>query len=233
LLAVVRAMKSSTRLIKSETKSGSNNPWLPEEFSRNTIQDDPENNRTGDKADQPTRADILIQKAHTQVDAISREAYEQGLHAAEEEMQSAFAAMQSILEEIEAWRIDLLKSSEAEVIGLVLTISKSLFGQGFRLAEDDLAGLFNNVLEYAKPLGNLRLHANPEDVEMLPQNWAQTQSTRQGANIQLIPDVNILAGGCTIESDNGMVDARIESKIDAAVEALVTALENRVGEIAP
>lgn len=232
-------MKSFTNLIKSQPNSAINDRWLPADLLSNDHQLTEMAERTlGTKLEMhaPVKpnpldkaistSEQILQDAIREAEEIRAAAWKEGLQTgmqeAEEKTTQLLDATQAILNETRSWKAQLLKQSETQVMSLVLAIAQKLFGTGFNLDEKDLSELFQRTINIAKPLGKLRVHANPQDIERLESDWDKKQSELTGTSFQFIADEKILPGGCQIHGEYGMVDALL----DAQIERILTALKD-------
>jgi flagellar biosynthesis/type III secretory pathway protein FliH len=65
----------------------------------------------------------------------------------------------------------------------------------------------------------LRVRVHPGDAAVLSPTWAQ-QAAPTGQRLELVPDENIRRGGCLVEGEAGMVDARVETQQQLVLSAL-------------
>jgi flagellar assembly protein FliH len=159
-----------------------------------------------------TQARKIIQDAEQQAATMKAEAHQIGRAQAQAELQTRIAALESLVVEVENWRQSVLDGSEREVIELVLALGRKLFGRGLRLPAEILHESFSEALVKARPLGDLRFHLNPVDLERLGDAWQGEQELRFGKRIELVPDAQVLPGGCLIEGQFGEVDGQADAK---------------------
>lgn len=237
-------MKSSPDVIKSGQAESAVQSWQPARFYGPALRRgdlDQELRGLGlppatvEEILEGTRAQAaeIIHQAQEQAAQIThlaqKDGYEKGLAAAEAEAASRLAAAASIIAETHAWREKLLAESEHAVLDLVKDIAQILFGSGLALEPEVLAGAFQRALLEAKTLGDLRLHLHPEDEALLSPLWARQQAATIGQRIELVPDQGIQRGGCLIEGQYGSVDARVETQLHLALEAVSGVLGSNSG----
>jgi flagellar assembly protein FliH len=95
-----------------------------------------------------------------------------------------------------------------------------LLGETFSLDPDLLRSIFHRAVAEARPLGSLRVHMHPDDAELLGAHWPTQVEHQMGQPLTLIADPAIRRGGCLIEGEHGTVDARLETQLDVAIDAL-------------
>ena len=165
-------------------------------------------------------AETIIQEAKNKEEEISQQAYQTGMHNAHQEAVGLLAAARDVLNAAQAWHEQVLQHSEEDVLNLTRIIAQNLFGSGTVIDEDTLRLVFLKAMDDAKSLGSLRLRANPQDVEMIGQDWIEQQAALQGFQVEVIPTDGIQRGGCFIEGDYGSLDARVETKLERVFDKI-------------
>lgn len=234
MLEPVVVMRSSTNVIKSDSRSTAAS-WDPSELENLAPIHDPMLDETAVHTNIKTRASSPVYAAREQAEdiladaqkkaqAILQEArdkgYQEGREAIEQELIDAAAAIRTLAEETRQWQAELVSSAEPQIVAMVISITKKLFGNGFQLEEKDLKPFLSQVLQRAKSLGELRCFLHPGDIAILNKEWEQEQQVFHGIGMTLVPDENIQRGGCTVEGLYGSVDALLETRLDALIETL-------------
>lgn len=163
------------------------------------------------------QAEQILQDAQQQAEAIRQEAHTQGIHQANAEMASLTQTAQEIITQASTYRADLLARSETEVVDLVREMAQTLFGEGVQLDPKTLEDTFARILVKARSLGDLRVFVNPQDALKLDPAWQEFQVSISGQRIQIVPSEGVQPGGCLIEGQQGTVDARTETRLQAVM----------------
>lgn len=171
----------------------------------------------------------LTQAAEAQVASTVQQARAEAQHAVEAETAHILLTAQGVLDEVQAWRENYLRQSERPVLDLILRLGQQIFGNGLTLDAALLHAAFERALAEAKPLGNLRIHVHPEDAALLDPHWPEQQAARLNQRLELIADASLRRGGCLVEGDYGAVDARVETQLRLAQEALEAVGPNAEG----
>jgi flagellar assembly protein FliH len=214
-------MKSSTNLIKSSQDMVLSDSWLPSELALSVLKG--KGSSQMNPAEEAALQDIQ-EKAHH----LAQQAYEEGLTAANVEIGERLATARAILEEIMSWRENAFLTCEADMVALVLAICKTLFGNGFEIEPELLQNLISRAIHVAKPLGDIRIHLNPSDIDQLDPAWTDEMTSLSNNDIEWIPDEAIRPGGCLVQGASGTIDARVETRVALIEKELLKALE--VGE---
>ncbi len=152
-------------------------------------------------------------QAADELEAMRQSGYQAGLMQAQEEMKSALQACAELIAEAQAWKQNLVASSENIVLEMIREMAVVLFGQGVALDDQALQINLNRIVEQASTLGELKIYLNPQDVARLDPAWKEYQSLVLGNKVQVIPAEGITRGGCYIQGQFGAVDARVETQL--------------------
>lgn len=161
----------------------------------------------------------IVRTAREEAAAVTAQAKLDGQQAADAEAAQLLLAAHGVLDEVQAWRADLLSRSETAVIDLVAAVARRIFGQGLTLPPEVLQAAFSRALAESKPLGALRMHVHPEDATALGPQWAAAEQASSGQGLELVADPSIRRGGCLLESDSGQVDARVDRQLQVVLDS--------------
>lgn len=164
----------------------------------------------------------LISRAREEADSIreaaAKEGYQDGLSAAESDIQSLrasldvfFSAKQEIYDEI-----------APDVLEISLDIAKKIIK---REVSENPEILLDNIKSILKGLSKeetkIMLKVNPSQVAMLKQEMPEAvQTAGLEAKVLIVPDENTMEGGCLITTSNGVIDATLETQLEIISEAL-------------
>lgn len=211
-------------------------PWLPTEFTsaRPEKQAPPwmpaiRYNTAANAAEIATQiindarrqADEIIHQAEIQAKSIQEQSYQDGWNTSLDEIKHQMDAATTMIQETINWRDDLMTQSEPMVLELIRNIAQKLFGEGFQLDSATLQGTFNNILENARSLGNLRIYVNPDDSLLLGPYWRELQESITTHKVEIIPSNSISRGGCYVNGQWGSADGRIGTQLKAILETLI------------
>lgn len=159
-------------------------------------------------------------QAADELEAMRQSGYQEGLAQARSEMQNALQACADLIAEAQAWKQNLIASSEGIVLEMIREMAVTLFGQGVALDDAALQLNLNRIVEQASTLGDLKIYLNPKDVACLDPEWKEYQALVLGNKVQVIPAEGILRGGCYIQGQYGAVDARVETQLRNLLDSL-------------
>ena len=127
---------------------------------------------------------------------------------------------------VEAYRAQeqLLKDSEQAVVKLAVRIAEKIIGQQLLLSPQTIVDIVREALKSLRSDKSVMIKINPEHLDTVRQSIARLQDlVGPDCHIRFVPDAGISPGGCTIESEFGVIDAQIETQLKCLEEALLRA----------
>ena len=151
-------------------------------------------------------------------DNAAREGYQEGLRAAQEEVQ----VIKESLAEFFQYKDKMLAEVSKDVMDIALEIAQKIIKKESDTDKSILLNLivdiFNNNISKEN---KITLKVGSDDIEFLKQNAQEIVNlTQTDAKINIIHDPNILGGGVIVETTNGIVDASFKTQFELLKEAL-------------
>jgi len=166
------------------------------------------------------KAKEMLLEAKKEVDQIRQKAYDEGRSQAVSELKKATDDAQIIIDQMTAWQKETTQSNEPLIIEMVNKIARLVFGEGLTLDREVLQKNLGRVMKMAESLGDVRIYLNQQDTQILDPEWKKFQESLTGKKVLIIPSDTIRPGGCFIQGEMGVVDAKVETQLDAVFEAL-------------
>jgi flagellar biosynthesis/type III secretory pathway protein FliH len=118
-------------------------------------------------------------------------------------------------------RHSLLKHWEENAMQIAAAIAYQTIMRDPAIKREVPLDLLREALELAMNCAALKIRMNPTDVEELrePIN-AILEETGNLATAELVADPKIAAGGCVVETPDGIVDERLESRLSRIIVEL-------------
>lgn len=139
--------------------------------------------------------------------------YEEGLTQWNEALLDAFHAQEQ-----------LLKDSEQAVVKLAVKVAEKIIGQQLLLSPESIVDIVREGLRSLRSDKSVLIKINPIHVDTLRHSIARVQDLLgPDSHIRFVPDARVSPGGCTIESELGIIDAQIETQLRCLEEALLRA----------
>lgn len=164
--------------------------------------------------------------------AVERDAFETGLAAGREagliairvEQQHELDALRdrverldAILEVLSEPLKDMETSIQEQLVTLAGAIAQQVVRRELRYQPDQIIAVIREtVVLLPGNARDVRIHLHPEDAALVRERLVEPGSRRAWT---LVEDPVIARGGCRVTSGNSSIDARIESRIGAAISA--------------
>jgi flagellar assembly protein FliH len=163
-------------------------------------------------------ADNILLQVQSEIDEQKREGYQQGLEKAYGEIEDTLKATRTMVEEVLAWKTNLISQGEHILMEMLKEISQKVFGEGVELDTNALQVNLNRIMETAHGLGDLNIFLNPRDAKNLDPSWSEYQMLITGNKVKIIPSGKITRGGCFVKGEMGIVDGRVETQLNAILK---------------
>lgn len=164
----------------------------------------------------------LVSRAREEADSIResalKEGYQAGLQQAENDMQKFRESLTQFMNAPN----DVYGYIAPDILEISVDIAKKIIKKEI---EEDPQVLFNTIVDVLKTLSKdeskITLQVNPAEANALKQAVPEILDTAGlNAKVIVLPDEEVSEGGCLVTTDNGVVDATIETRIDLITEAL-------------
>jgi len=172
------------------------------------------------------QAEQILHDAHIQAERLADEAHRQRTFLIEAARQEGYAAglaeWNTIL--VEAWRSyeRLLAQGETELIQLAVRIAEKIVGEELKINADAIVCIVREAVRLARRARTLLIQVSPECEMRVRDNIDSFRSLLgNSAVITVIADPGVAPGGCLVESDVGIIDARLETQLNSLEQALL------------
>lgn len=156
-----------------------------------------------------------------------KEGFEQGLRDAQKESeadrQAALEQCQEILEEARRTKIKIMESSTADTVRIAMAVAKKIIATEVLTNPNIITNVIREAIGFLDQASNIHVYVNPNEIEKVLADVADNQLNEIGQKElknELVPDKRVAVGGCVVESDSGIVDARLETRIEKVEQAL-------------
>jgi flagellar assembly protein FliH len=151
-----------------------------------------------------------------------QQGYAEGLAAAQAELAKALEVVQAAARDARAVREQLVRSSEGDVIELVIEALSAIVG---RRAEDDRELVVETVRRALDRVGAqdvVRVRTHPDDADTV-RAWLHDEPAAATA-WEVRADGAVTLGGCVIDTGSGVVDARLDVQLAQVAAQLRSAV---------
>ncbi|MDR3160414.1 MAG: flagellar assembly protein FliH [Spirochaetaceae bacterium] len=238
---MIRAAKDEAEAILMDAREAARR-----EMERKAAEGQEEKRRAGEDAEEIIAA---AREKAAAMDADAQAAIEQERKAAEAqgveagrtagfeegwaEVDRLIQRTRTALERAQDKRMEILETTEQQLIDLVLLISRKVIKV---LSENQRNVVISNVVHALRKLkgrGTVIIRVNLVDVKLTTEHTQRfIQLLEGGSSIQVLEDSTVDPGGCIIETDFGEIDARISSQL-AELESKILELSPIKGKVKP
>ena len=167
-----------------------------------------------------------------ELEAIRQDAYNEGFAVGEKDgfhagqlkaKQEADVALQAKLARLELLMGQLLapiaeqdQQIEQALVKLVNHVCRQVIRRELLCNSSQLTQVLSEALKLL-PMGagNLRIHINPQDFELV-----KALRERHEESWRILEDQQLLAGGCRVETEHSQIDASVETRLELALKQL-------------
>ncbi len=147
---------------------------------------------------------------------------EEGMRLGREEIAPYVNMIEGIVKEWEERKEHFFEENELVVVRLAFEIAKKVVHQEINANPDLILYVVREALKKASGSQNLVIKLNPQDVAVLENGKEERLPELKKFNqVEIIPDEKIERGGCILDTDSGLVDARLEVQLKKIEEALL------------
>lgn len=162
--------------------------------------------------------------------AIERDAYERGFASGEragrefglKQVEASHQLVTRLIDELQGIKPALLKNAEKEILQIAVAVSRRILRQEISHNPERLLGSIRAVLQKMGRIETLVIHLHPQDLDRLRKEGNKVVELVGSVQwFRLEPDANLLQGECVVESNDQIVDLRIDSQLSVIQEELL------------
>lgn len=164
-----------------------------------------------------------LEQLNSQQNDMAKNGYQEGFDQGKSDALAENKELQSSLSEaakkLDGWRDEQIHGLQSVVTEVALSLWSKLVGEAYS-NPDFVKSLTQNALRQIGQTNVIKIFVNQKDYDQLT---AVAGDLLEGsASIELAVDKRIKFGGCLIETDTGMLDARLESQVQILKDNLVS-----------
>lgn len=158
------------------------------------------------------------EEANSIREAAAKEGYEEGINAAKQDIEKLKNSMEEFLNA----KQDVYDEIAPDILEISLDIAKKIIKKEMKESPEILLENIKEILNgLSKEETKIVLKVNPAQAAMLKQEMPEAVSMAGlEAKVLIVPDENTMEGGCMVTTDNGVIDATIETQLAIISEAL-------------
>ncbi len=189
-----------------------------------------------------TEADSIVKAARLEADDIKKKAHKEGYAVGEEkgiaagekagveearlEWQSLMQETEMLINELQTSRMALLKSSEEEMVRLVLAMTRRVIKAESSVKPEIVLRNIDAAINKISDVDKIVLRINMKDKSMAEAHKERLLKRLSGlTELRIIEDPSLAPGGVRIETGVSTIDATIESQADELEKSLLKILD--------
>lgn len=175
----------------------------------------------------------IIKQARDEAAKVKAAAMEEGKKAAiaaaentlrtriDQQLQTLLPTLQQAVQQVQQSRLAWQRHWEQHALRLAIGIAEKVIRQQIAAQPEITLELIREGLELAHGNERITVRLNPADHAALGDRVLKvSQPLAQLGKVQIVPDPQISAGGCRIDTEFGNVDQRIETQLDRIAQEL-------------
>lgn len=149
---------------------------------------------------------------------------EAGMADAEAERAQLRAAIEAVVAQVEAERKRLWAEAETQIIGFALEMAQKVVKEDAQINREIAVSVIRNALRRVVDRESIRIRVNAQDLENIRAGRDDLLLFIDGIrHLEIVEDRRVGPGGCVVETNEGTIDARIETQfreIEKAMQAV-------------
>jgi len=183
----------------------------------------------------PGDANSPVDTIEEQADEIRQQAYAKGFvdgekagaEAEKAKLKEVLETLYTAISELDSTKSDLYYDAEKQVVELGLMIARKIVCREVSIDKDTIFRVLKEALKKVSNQKKIIIKIHPADLQAIKDAELDVSSLiKTKGDVILEPDDAIGRGECFIETTFGVIDARIESQLQAMEESLRLALQD-------
>ncbi|GEM_PF-5577266 len=134
--------------------------------------------------------------------------------------------VQAMLSGFARQRREMLVELQPQVARIAVEVARRVVRRELRTDPGMISRTVQSALEQVAAASQSRVRVHPLDAQVLQAAIRELlPASDEAASVEIIPDGSVERGGCVIEGDRGIVDARLETQFEEMQARLLDGLE--------
>jgi flagellar assembly protein FliH len=136
--------------------------------------------------------------------------YTEGLAKGRMAAQAEVARLRDVLAHLQQPVAELDRETESALVALMLELARRLVQQELAADPSKLVAIVRDAVGHlSQPVRGLRVRLHPDDAHVVS---AHLPPQEPGEEWRVIADPSLMPGDCVVETENGRVDARLDTR---------------------
>ncbi|MGE5381113.1 MAG: FliH/SctL family protein [Methylocystaceae bacterium] len=180
-------------------------------------------------------AQVIMADAQEEAERIKASALDQGhreglqiaFRETDEQRKKARLESEQLIAAGAKQKSELIQSAEPEIVNLALAVAAKVMAREIKIDPTIILDIVREALKLAGEANNVRVMVNPDDADTVKYFVPQLIEPDQNlGDITIEGDRRIDQGGCLVETERGIVDARIQTRRFNVEGAVMEGLNN-------
>lgn len=147
--------------------------------------------------------------------------YEEGSQKERKKVVEIMAILEKIVKDLQVKKEAMLNEMKGKIVEIAIATAKKIIKKEIEEDSETIVRVVREALTRIKQAQKITIKVNPQDWMKLKEVQPEllSSSLREGS-VYIEKDEAIAAGGSLLETDKGIIDARIEQQIDEVNKAL-------------
>lgn len=147
--------------------------------------------------------------------------YEEGSQKERKKVVEIMAILEKIVKDLQVKKEAMLNEMKGKIVEIAIATAKKIIKKEIEEDSETIVRVVREALTRIKQAQKITIKVNPQDWMKLKEVQPEllSSSLREGS-VYIEKDEAITAGGSLLETDKGIIDARIEQQIDEVNKAL-------------
>ncbi len=164
--------------------------------------------------DAKVEAERILREARAEAERLRTQAQAEG-------RERGLAAVTALLASARTIALRAEKDAQSDLSKLAVRIAEKILGRELSLKPDAIIDVVATALEHVGDPRAVEIRVSPEDLQALEGGRPRLiDRLKEARSIALRADSNVPRGGCVIETELGVVDARLSTQLEAIEQAL-------------
>lgn len=124
------------------------------------------------------------------------------------------AQVEQVVQSVQTQYHEYLQHAETQMLELASEVARKIVREELKLQPEHALAIVRDALRRVQGFTHIRIRVNPLDLELVRQNRAALLHIVDGVEgIEIVEDRRVDPGGCIIETEQGVYDARIKTQL--------------------
>lgn len=147
--------------------------------------------------------------------------YEEGSQKERKKVVEMMAILEKIVKDLQVKKEAMLNEMKGKIVEIAIATAKKIIKKEIEEDSETVVRVVKEALKQIKQAQKITIKVNPQDWMKLKEVQPELLSSSLGeASVYIEKDEAIAPGGSLLETDKGIIDARIERQIDEVNKAL-------------